>query len=130
MKFYKVDVFEKAYGNRDFPLASNFYEKCIGQVIIKKGIFFVSEILSGFEIPISNDGKFVNMFNVQLYGRDLYIKKSYICDSNVVDIEEIERYIDGFDYDSFCLNNEMEIIDKTNEDIMKRVSNFKINKRF
>ena len=129
MKFYRVDVFEKAYGNKEFPLASNFDEKCIGQVIIKKGIFSAKEIISGFELPISNNGKFVNMFNIQLYGRDLYIKKSCICDRNVVGIFEVEKYIDEFDYNHFCLNNEMEIMDKTNNDILKKVNYFKKNKR-
>jgi len=119
-KFYKVDVFEKAYGNKDFPLASNFEEKCIGQVIVKKKLFVAKEVITDFEIQIEdNESSYINGFNINRYGRDLYIKKSYICDSNRVDFEEIEKYIDEFDYDNFCLNNELEIdrkIDKKYKD--------------
>lgn len=130
--FYKVGVFEKAFGNKDFLLASNFEEKCIGQIIVKKGIFSAKEIISNFELPVS-DGKFVNFFNVELYGRDLYIKKSDINSRNLVDSRDVEEYIDKFDYDNFCLNNELEINCKTGKKeinkIVKVIDNYKKNKR-
>lgn len=116
-KFYKVDVFVKIYINEDFLLASNFDEKSIGQVIVKKKLFGAEEIITGFEIQVQDDkmSSYINDFNIDRYGRDFYIKKSDICDRNRVDFEEIKKYINDFNYDDFCLNYESEVERKVNK---------------
>lgn len=134
-RFYKVNVYEKAYGNKDFPLASNFEDKCIGQVIVKKGLFFAREIITNFELEVSESSyNLVYGFNLNRYGRDLYIKKSDICYNNIVDALKVEQYIDEFNYDDFCLNNELEIDRKSskreNKEIVKVINNYNKNKRF
>ena len=80
-------------------------------MIIKKYLCTVKEIISGFDLEIS-DGSFINFFRVNLYGRDLFIRNEDINDDNVVSFDEVCLYLDKFDYNNFCLKNELDILHK------------------
>lgn len=108
-KFYKVNVYERP---KNMPISIESVKK-VGTIIVEKKVCYAREIMTEFPLEIHNYQKEGTVWPakksmLKRYGRELYIDKSDFDKDNLVNIKDVEKYLDSFNIKKNCLRNEIE----------------------
>lgn len=92
--YYKVRLYKHNNANQVNKNNRLKYEEYVCNIIVKKGLFFASEI-------ISNEPFYIAQVHEAIYSNGFYIRKSDLVYSNLVSLDDVIKYQEKFDLDAF-----------------------------